>query len=150
MSESTDPEGAPREQDLTEKDVLTAAAHLVAAFRATDTQSYFASFTEDATFVFHTEDRRLGSRAEYEELWGGWLDEGWRVTECISNGPRVQLLDGTAVFSHDVTTTTSTGGSSITTHERETIVFHRTDAGIKAVHEHLSPGPAGSTKAAVS
>ena len=35
-----------------EFDVLTAASAIVDAFAATDTQSYFSRFAEDASFVF--------------------------------------------------------------------------------------------------
>ncbi|MHA7208458.1 nuclear transport factor 2 family protein [Arthrobacter sp. MDT1-65] len=129
---------------LTDEDVLTAATALVDAFRATDTRAYFGSFAEDATFVFHTEQRRLDSRAAYEQLWAGWLADGWRVTGCISSNPRVQLLGDTAVFTHDVRTTTSVDGVSDTTRERETIVFRRSGTAVEAVHEHLSPIPADS------
>jgi ketosteroid isomerase-like protein len=130
------------DENLTDDDVLEAATALVAAFRATDTRAYFDSFAEDATFVFHTEQRRLDSRADYERLWDGWIADGWRVTECISSNPRVQLLGDTAVFTHDVRTTTALDGASDTTRERETIVFRRSGTALKAVHEHLSPVPA--------
>lgn len=139
----------PPAAHLTEAEVLAAASSLVAAFRATDTRTYFDSFAEDATFVFHTEQRRLASRAEYEELWGAWLADGWRVEECLSSSPLVQLLGATAVFTHDVRTTTTIGGSTGTTRERETIVFHRSgtpNRPILAVHEHLSPIPASTTE----
>lgn len=129
----------PSHEDLTEGDVLAAADAIVAAFQATDTRAYFDCFAEDATFVFHTEERRLGSRSAYEGFWNAWLAEGWRVTECLSSNPLVQLLGATAVFTHDVRTTTTVGGTSETTHERETIVFHRRNSAIHAVHEHLSP-----------
>ncbi|BBE24115.1 hypothetical protein MN0502_29980 [Arthrobacter sp. MN05-02] len=126
---------------LTKEDVLRAAVALVEAFRATDTQAYFACFAEDATFVFHTEDRRLASRAAYEQLWSTWLDAGWRVTDCSSSDRHVQLLGDVAVFTHDVRTTTETAGATETTRERETIVFRRSAGTITAVHEHLSPAP---------
>ncbi|MHA7153975.1 YybH family protein [Arthrobacter sp. TMN-50] len=124
---------------LIQEDVEAAAASLVAAFSRTDTETYFASFTPDATFVFHTEDRRLKRRAEYEALWQSWLAGGWRVTECLSSNQTIQLLGDAAVFCHDVRTTINTGETTL---ERETIVFHRDDAGsLRAVHEHLSPLP---------
>ncbi|MHA7279673.1 YybH family protein [Arthrobacter sp. MDT2-2] len=126
---------------LTEDDVLRAAATVVEAFGATDTRRYFDCFTADATFVFHGEDQRLDSRPAYEELWARWLQDGWRVTECLSSNQRVQLLGGTAVFTHDVLTTTTTDDVSDTSRERETIVFHRVGDAVKAVHEHLSPVP---------
>jgi ketosteroid isomerase-like protein len=126
---------------LTEEEVLKAAAGLVAAFGGTQTRAYFDCFTEDATFVFHTEARRLDSRADYEQLWAGWLDDGWRVTACVSSNQGVQLMGPVAVFTHDVHTTTSIGGVPEATQERETIVFRRLPTGILAVHEHLSPTP---------
>lgn len=142
MPEKNEPGYTPPRGLLTEQEVRAAAAALVDAFRATDTRAYFNCFSEDATFVFHTEHGRLDSRAEYEALWAGWHADGWRVTECISSRARVQLLGETAVFTHDVLTTTSVAGTPETTSERETIVFHRRDGGIEAVHEHLSPTPA--------
>lgn len=126
---------------LTEEDVVRAAAALVDAFRATDTEAYFACFAEDATFVFHTEGRRLESRGAYEQLWASWIEEGWRVADCSSSDPRVQLFGDVAVFTHDVSTTTSVAGVRETTQERETIVFRRSGSTLLAVHEHLSPAP---------
>lgn len=52
----------------TEEQVLAAADAIVAAFTATNTEAYFEGFTPDATFIFHPEDARLGSRAEYDAL----------------------------------------------------------------------------------
>lgn len=127
--------------DLTEAEVFGAARDLVAAFAATETGAYFDCFAEDATFVFHTEPHRLENRADYERLWADWLDDGWRVTECLSTDPRLQLMGSVAVFTHEVRTTTSTAGVTDTTRERETIVFRRTERGVQAVHEHLSPIP---------
>lgn len=127
---------------LTEDDVLRAAGTLVAAFAATDTEAYFAAFDEEATFVFHTEAQRLDSRGAYERAWRSWLTDGWEVLECRSTNARVQLLGPSAVFTHDVRTTTRTPGGEETALERETIVFARTGAGtVLAVHEHLSPAP---------
>jgi ketosteroid isomerase-like protein len=128
-----------RESDLTENEVLHAASTLVEAFGSTDTGAYFDCFTEDASFVFYTEASRFDSRAAYERVWAQWLAEGWSVAGCSSTNHLVQLLGSTAVFTHDVVTTTSTGGAPETTRERETIVFRRTDRGVQAVHEHLSP-----------
>ncbi|WP_434994818.1 YybH family protein [Arthrobacter sp. Ld5] len=136
----------PPDETLTEGEVLTAAQALVAAFRATDTEAYFGCFAPEATFVFHTEERRLEDRAAYEELWAGWIADGWRVTDCISSDARVQLVGTTAVFTHHVRTTTSVGGASETTSERETIVFRRSGSSIDAVHEHLSPAPEDLTE----
>ena len=124
---------------LTEQDIELAAASIVTAFSQTDTSTYFTAFAPDATFAFHTEPNRLDSKAAYEQLWQSWLAEGWRVTECLSSNPLIQLLGDTAVFCHDVKTTINTGETTL---ERETIVFHRDASGtVLAVHEHLSPLP---------
>ena len=135
------PDLNPPADVLTEAEVLAAADALVDAFRATDTEAYFRCFAPGATFVFHTEPRRLEDRAAYEDLWAGWIADGWRVTDCISSGPRVQVVGTTAIFTHHVRTTTSVGGATGTTSERETIVFRRAGSSIEAVHEHLSPTP---------
>ncbi|MHA7240326.1 nuclear transport factor 2 family protein [Arthrobacter sp. TMS1-12-1] len=140
------PDLNPPDGSLTEAEVLAAADALVVAFRATDTDAYFRCFAPDASFVFHSEPRRLEDRAAYEELWAGWMADGWRVTDCISSDPRVQVFGTTAVFSHHVRTTTAVGGTSETTSERETIVFRRAGASIDAVHEHLSPAADDSTE----
>jgi uncharacterized protein (TIGR02246 family) len=128
---------------LTESEVSAAAAHLVDAFARTDTDAYFGCFAEDATFVFHTEGQRLESRRAYEELWVGWIADGWRVASCVSTDQRVQVFGETAVFTHAVTTETSVGAGIDRTSERETIVFVRDSAtgGLVAIHEHLSPAP---------
>lgn len=144
------PDLNPPHEILTEGDVLAAAEVLVAAFRATDTEAYFGCFAPDATFVFHTEARRLEDRAAYEELWAGWIADGWRVTDCISSDPRVQVVGTAAVFTHHVRTTTSVGGASETTSERETIVFRRAGSSIEAVHEHLSPAHQDLTEESAS
>ncbi|MFB0836314.1 YybH family protein [Arthrobacter halodurans] len=134
----------------TERDVLDAAARIVEAFAATDTERYFAGFAPDASFVFHTEPARLEDRAAYEALWADWIADGWRVTRCVSSNPRVQVFPGGAVFCHDVATSIEAGadaGSRTTDSyaERETIVFRRAaDGSLTAVHEHLSPVPDGS------
>ena len=135
-------------EPLTEHEVLTAAEELIAAFSRTDTQAYFAAFAPDATFVFHSEEQRLENRSAYEELWQGWLEQGWSIAGCESTDARVQLCGTSAIFSHSVKTTTRTGGLLETTHERETIVFSRRGDGdgarILAVHEHLSDHPSAA------
>jgi ketosteroid isomerase-like protein len=128
---------------LTTEQVLVAADRLVAAFAATDTQAYFACFAPDATFAFHTEPALLADRAAYEREWAGWLAEGWRVKSCTSTDRRVQLVGDVAVLTHEVETTTSSPGGSTTTRERESIVFALDGDSVVAVHEHLSPVPAG-------
>ncbi|WP_369227339.1 nuclear transport factor 2 family protein [Streptomyces sp. R39] len=130
--------------------VLAAADALIAAFAEGRTDDYFDAFAADATFVFHTTDRRLDSTQEYRALWQKWSDEdGFRVLSCDSNDRRLQLLAGTAVFTHSVTTRVATTAGEEVLRERETIVFHRVgDGDWRAVHEHLSAAP--STAAAPS
>jgi kynurenine formamidase/ketosteroid isomerase-like protein len=133
---------APR--DLSREEVQEAADRLVAAFAATDTEAYFAAFSPEATFIFHPEAQRLGSRSAYRTLWDGWLAGGWRVLECRSSEQDIQLLGATAVFSHRVATTVRVDrdGGRDTSDERETIIFSRTpDGGVVCVHEHLSACP---------
>ena len=127
------------------RDEVLAAAHaLVEVFGAHDTAAYFASFAPDATFVFHTTEQPLRSRAAYEELWATWEQEdGFRVLSCESSDQHVQLLaDDVAVFTHRVHTVVRAGGTQEALDERETIVFRRDAEGRwLAVHEHLSPVP---------
>lgn len=120
--------------------VLAAADAIVDDFANHRTEAYFAGFAEDATFVFHTADRRLGSRAEYEALWAQWESEdGFRVHACRSSDRRVQVLGDTAIFTHSVDSRIELGGSIDDITERETIVFALRDGRWVAVHEHLSP-----------
>jgi ketosteroid isomerase-like protein len=139
MTDSTEP---------TEAQVLDAAAAIVEAFAATDASRYFATFAPDATFVFHTEPERFGSRAAYEQVWAGWVESGWRVISCDSSDALVQTFPGGAVFTHTVDTTVDTGDGTESYRERETIVFRATGdaggSGLIAVHEHLSPMPASA------
>lgn len=119
--------------------VAHAAAAIVDAFAATDTERYFAGFSPDATFVFHTEPQRLDDRAAYERIWQEWLAAGWRVVSCSSSDSLIQVFDGGAVFSHTVDTTVHTGDGEESYRERETIVFALDGDRLIAVHEHLSP-----------
>lgn len=122
--------------------VKDAAANIVSAFAATDTTRYFEGFAPDASFVFHTEQDRLDSRAGYEKLWAGWLADGWRVVACESSNQQVAVFPGGAVFVHDVATTVALPDGEDSYRERETIVFRNSgDSGLIAVHEHLSPMP---------
>lgn len=135
------------------REVLDAAAALVTAFGAHDTNAYFGSFARDATFLFHTTERLLGSRAEYEQLWLSWEQEtAFRVVSCTSTDQHVQLLDDhgdepgghsavVAVFTHRVHTVVGTTEGEEALDERETIVFQRVEGRWLAVHEHLSPMP---------
>lgn len=126
----------------TRAQVLSAATTIVDAFAKTDTQSYFAAFAPDASFVFHPEDRRFDSRAEYEETWASWLADGWSVVDCTSSNQLVQTFPGGAVFSHTVDTTVSTIDGQESYRERETIVFrHLGEGELVAIHEHLSTVP---------
>ncbi|WP_449283778.1 YybH family protein [Leucobacter sp.] len=122
--------------------VLAAADAIIDAFAATDTEAYFAGFSEDAAFVFHPEAARLNSRAEYEALWAGWLADGWRVTSCESSDRLVQAFPGGAVFSHTVATSIDSADGPDSYVERESIVFRADEAGrLVAIHEHLSTVP---------
>jgi ketosteroid isomerase-like protein len=122
--------------------VLAAAARLVGAFGAHDTAAYFGSFAAGATFVFHSHERPLRSRRDYQELWYGWERDGFRVLGCESSDQQVQVLGEVAVFTHAVRTRVVMGGVEETLSERETIVFQLGSSGWVAVHEHLSPAPA--------
>ncbi|RAM38111.1 YybH family protein [Arthrobacter globiformis] len=127
---------------ITIAEVEAAAQRLMTAFAATDTDDYFDCFAPDATFVFHSESDRLGSRGEYRALWQGWLEDGWRVAECASSNAHIRIAGPCAVFSHDVKTVIDVAGTKGTLHERETIIFTRTEPGnLLAIHEHLSPAP---------
>ncbi|WRZ88469.1 nuclear transport factor 2 family protein [Streptomyces sp. NBC_01007] len=123
------------------QEVRTAADALVAAFAEGRLDDYFGAFAPDATFVFHTTPQRLGSTAEYRALWRQWMEQdGFRVLGCTSSAQLIQPFGDTAVFSHDVETQVATNVGEETVHERETIVFARSEDGTwLAVHEHLSP-----------
>lgn len=126
-----------------EQEVLERAGELVRAFAAGDLETYFACFAADASFVFHTTDRVLHSRQEYEALWAEWVEvDGFRVLSCESAERRVSCRGDGAVFTHLVRTVIRTTGGEEVLHERETIVFHRDgDGRWLAVHEHLSADP---------
>ena len=120
-------------------EVLAAADAIIDDFAHHRTAAYFAGFAPDATFVFHTAERRLESRDEYEQLWAQWeREDGFRVHGCTSTDRRVQLWGDTAVFSHSVHSAVELGGETTEVDERETIVFARRDGRWVAVHEHLS------------
>ncbi|MFG2940441.1 nuclear transport factor 2 family protein [Streptomyces sp. NPDC048282] len=128
-------------QERQERQVLRAADDLVAAFAEERLDDYFSAFVPDATFVFHTTDRRIESVADYRRVRARWAaDDDFHVLKCRSSDRRVQLLDDTAVFTHTVETDVSTRTGTGTLHERETVVFRRAaDGRWLAVHEHLSP-----------
>lgn len=123
-------------------EVLRAVDAIVNAFAATDTNAYFAAFAPDATFIFHPENHRLDSRAEYEATWNSWLAEGWSVADCVSSDRLVQTFPGGAVFSHTVDTTVTTKEGTESYRERESIIFrHLGEGNLLAIHEHLSTVP---------
>lgn len=124
--------------------VLEAASTLVTAFAANDSDAYFAAFSADASFVFHTSEQTLSNRAAYRQLWDSWQRDGVRVLACRSLNPRVQVLgDNVALLCHDVITRLHLADQDVESHERETIVFRREheNAPWLACHEHLSAMP---------
>ena len=127
----------------TDAEVREAAAALVDAFGRGDLETYFACFDDDATFLFHTTDRLLRSTEEFRREWSRWVEEdAFRVLACETGGTNVQDFGEVAVLTHEVRTTVSTRAGQEQLHERETIVFRRSEAGRwLAVHEHLSPSP---------
>ena len=123
-------------------EVLTAAKQLVEAFGSFDKASYFASFRDDASFIFYNSDVVFPDRASYEKAWDAWVAEGWKVLDCTSSGGAVKMLnDNTGLFTHEVFTTIDTPEGPNKLHERETIVFSREPSRSLGVHEHLSSFP---------
>jgi uncharacterized protein (TIGR02246 family) len=122
----------------THDEVQDAARRLVEAFGAHDTAAYFDAFSDDASFVFPNVGTTIGSRAEYQQIWATWEADGFRVEGCESSDQRVQVLTSdVAVFTHSVATRLA--GEAEPQHERETIVFRRSEEGRwLGVHEHLS------------
>ncbi|SDI81493.1 Ketosteroid isomerase homolog [Pseudomonas flavescens] len=121
-----------------EAEVRAAAAELVSAFASHDTARYFACFSEDASFVFHTLAQPLLSRDAYQALWQQWQAEGFAVLGCRSSNAHVSLQGEVAIFIHDVATHLRVGGEELHLNERETILFRRQEQGWLACHEHLS------------
>ena len=128
------------------EEVRRAAAALVAAFGRGDLDAYFACFAPDASFLFPTTAGLLPSTEAYRREWARWeAEDGFRVLACTTSGTDVRVHGDAAVLTHRVRTTVASGGATSVLHERETIVFSRQDDGRwLAVHEHLSPDPAGS------
>ncbi|MGJ7551736.1 YybH family protein [Pseudomonas alloputida] len=118
--------------------VRQAAADLIKAFASNDTARYFACFSEDATFLFHTLPQPLLSRRDYEDLWAQWQAEGFAVLGCESSNVQVSLQGDVAIFMHDVATHIRIAGEEHQLAERETIVFRRHGEQWLACHEHLS------------
>jgi len=121
-----------------ETQVLQAAAALVEAFASNHAERYFACFSEDATFLFHTVPQPLMSRLAYEQLWAEWQAEGFAVLGCQSSNGQVSLQGDVAIFMHDVATRLRIGGEELRLQERETIVFRLHGGRWLACHEHLS------------
>ena len=124
------------------EEVRAAASRLVEAFGRHGTDAYFACFSRDATFLFHTAEAPLRSREEYADLWRSWeREDGFHVVSCESADPHVQLVTAdVAVFTHRVSTRVATSAGEESLEERESIVFVRqTDGQWLSVHEHLSP-----------
>ncbi|QHF03463.1 DUF4440 domain-containing protein [Pseudomonas asturiensis] len=119
-------------------EVLRAAEQLVKAFASNDTARYFACFSEDATFVFHSLASPLNSRAEYEALWRQWQADGFAVLACESSNASVSVRGDVAVFTHDVATRVRVAGEELDLQERESIVFRHEGGRWLAWHEHLS------------
>jgi uncharacterized protein (TIGR02246 family) len=126
-----------------EDDVRRAAERLVSAFGSNDLDAYFGCFADDATFLFHTTDRLLGSTEEYRREWARWVaEDDFRVVDCRTTDTVVRVLGEVAVLTHRVRTTVATTEGEAVLTERETIVFARQpDGRWLAVHEHLSPAP---------
>jgi ketosteroid isomerase-like protein len=125
-----------------EAEVRRAAEALVSAFGRGDLDAYFACFADDATFLFHTTDRRLTSTEDYRREWARWAaDDGFAVRDCVTDDTLVQVLGDVAVLTHRVRTTVATHEGESVLRERETIVFAERDGRWLGVHEHLSPDP---------
>lgn len=115
---------------------------MVAAFGSHNREEYFNAFDPTATFVFHNMDRILQSRAEYEQEWLSWEEDGFTVLDCQSyNGSVTMLGEDVGVFTHIVRTTLAGEEGPIETGERETIIFQNIDGVWLGVHEHLSIDP---------
>jgi ketosteroid isomerase-like protein len=120
--------------------VLQAAATLIAAFASNDSEAYFAAFSEDASFVFHSCATVLADLNAYRQLWASWQAEGFAVLACTSSKPLLTLQGDCAIFIHEVSTHLRIAGSELHSQERETIIFRRQLCSRRwlACHEHLS------------
>ena len=126
-----------------EDQVLEAAANIVAAFGSNNKERYFSLFSPEATFIFHSSNNRLNSRAEYESEWSTWELTGFRIHSCTSSDPKVTIHGGgkVAVFLHTVRTDLTVGSERFQSGERESIIFELVNGTWIAVHEHLSIDP---------
>ncbi|HEY0286347.1 MAG TPA: nuclear transport factor 2 family protein [Pseudomonas sp.] len=121
--------------------VSHAARQLVNAFASNDTDTYFAAFTEDATFFFYTLPAPLLSRAAYRAVWDSWQADGFVVLDCQSSNAHISLQGEVAIFMHDVATHVRFGQQESRYQERETIVLRQCEGRWLACHEHLSAIP---------
>lgn len=117
--------------------VREAYDRLMNAFTKGAADEYFACFHEDASFVFPGEPV-LEPRAAYRSTWSRWEREGVRFTEVFADDVRIRVFGDTAVVTHRIATTVTTGGNPRVDHERESIIFARSAERWLAVHEHLS------------
>jgi ketosteroid isomerase-like protein len=145
LSNATTPATRNAAQSDDQQQVLAAAAALVAAFTNNDSAAYFAAFSEDASFVFHSCPTVLNSLNAYRTLWASWQAEGFTVLACTSSKPLLSLHGDSAIFIHEVSTRLCIAGSELHSQERETIVFRRQPDSSQwlACHEHLSLLPTG-------
>lgn len=134
------PGTAPQPECTDRNDVLQAAAALVSAFASNDSAAYFAAFSEDASFVFHSCPTVLADLDAYRQLWASWQAEGFVVLACTSSKPLLTLYGDSAIFVHEVSTHLRIAGEELHSRERESIVFRRQPNSRQwlACHEHLS------------
>lgn len=144
LSTATSPTARAPVQNDEQQQVLQAAGALVAAFANNDSAAYFAAFSEDASFVFHSCPTVLHDLDAYRQLWASWQAEGFAVLACTSSNPLLNVQGDSAIFIHDVSTRLRIAGSEHHSQERETIVFRRQPGSQQwlACHEHLSLLPA--------
>lgn len=129
-------------KSVSTSDVSVAATALVAAFGTHNRAEYFDAFAPSASFIFHNYEKVLESRSAYEKLWDEWVADGFKVLGCRSSNQQITMLGAdVAVFTHTVRTDLADGDGSITTGERETIIFQKIDGRWLGVHEHLSIDP---------
>jgi ketosteroid isomerase-like protein len=125
-----------------EGQVIEAAVALIDAFARNDRPRYFAAFAPEATFIFHSTNRVLASRAAYEAEWDSWVrDLDFKVKDCVSTHRVAKVYGSVGVFTHQTETHIATKDGEQSYHERETIIFHNVGGKWVAVHEHLSMLP---------
>ncbi|MFM7717940.1 MAG: YybH family protein [Actinomycetota bacterium] len=125
-----------------EQDVRAAVAGIIAAFGEERMDDYFARFTPDCSFLFHTTARRMPSVQAYRDEYARWVaEDGFRIRSCETTDTEVQLHGDVAVVTHHVVTHVEVGGRPQVLDERETIVLRKVDGRWMGVHEHLSESP---------